>query len=375
MPDGRASGPLAGYRVVDVCRAGPGRWASGILADYGADVISIVDPGYARHQPEVDPAWKGFGQVNARNKRSILLDLKKQRDVEVAHALLAASDGVIESNRPGVAARLGIDYEAVRGINPRIVYVSLSAFGQHGPYAHVAAHDLAFQAVAGAVPLDESDVPFLPPINTADRNAAYFGAMALLMALLERERSDRGQYVDVSFTDVAVQIPPGRMPEEALRGAHPAYNLYETKDHRYLALAIREPAFWKRFCDLIGRREWAAHQRPEGPLREEMFEFVRELFKTRPLSEWVEILRREDIAFGPVNRTVEELAADPQLAEREMLRGTVDPITGETSVEPGLALKFSRTPGAIARDRTVMGSDTEEIIEELGLGQSADARV
>jgi crotonobetainyl-CoA:carnitine CoA-transferase CaiB-like acyl-CoA transferase len=371
----RAPGPLAGYRVVDVCRAGPGRWASGILADYGADVISVVDPGHAANQPKVDPTWKGFGQVNARNKRSILLDLKKPRDVEVAHALLAVSDAILESNRPGVATRLAIDYETIRGVNPRIVYVSLSAFGQHGPYAEIGAHDLSFQAVAGAVPLDEADVPFLPPINTADRNAAHFGAMAVLMALLEREQSDLGQYVDISFTDVAVQIPPGRMPEEALRGAHPAYNLYETKDHRYLTLSIREPAFWKRFCDLMGRPEWSSHQRPDGQLREEMFEFVRSFFKTRPLSDWIDILKREDIAFAPVNRTVEELAADPQLAEREMLRETVDPVTGETSLEPGLALKFSRTPGVIVRDRTVMGSDTEDILEELGLGQSADARV
>ena len=290
------AGPLSGFRVIDACRAGPGQLATGILGDYGADVVTVVEPGLS--------ARRGGAQapeavrLNRRNKRSIHLNLRGAEGLEVFYRLARGSDAMLESNRPGVVKRLKIDYDTVKAINPRIVYCSLSGFGQYGPYASIAAHDLSYQGVAGMIPLDEDDTPRFPPYNQADLNAAYFGAMALMMGLLDRSKRGQGQYIDVAFTDVAVTIPPGRMADPGLRGRYPAYQTYETRDGRYLTLSTREPWFWERLCKLIGREDWLPHINPEGALRDEMFASFRDFFKGRTLAEWMVALKAADLQFG-----------------------------------------------------------------------------
>lgn len=360
------SGPLTGFKIVDACRARPGQWATGFLADYGADVISIADPGYAAKRAEGSVVTQPLGKINGRNKRSILLNLRQESAREVFFELIRQADAFLESNRPGVAKRLGIDYESLKAVNPSIVYCSLSGFGQYGPYAMIPAHDLAFQAVAGMLPQDEIGKPLMPGLNHSDLYAARFAAMALLMGLLERSRSGEGQYIDVSFTDVSVTVPPGRRPDEGLYGRYPMYNIFETKDGRYIALAIREQWFWERLCKLLGREDYIPHSRPEGSLRDEMFAFFRAAFKERTLAEWQTALLEVDTEFAPVNRTMEEMLADPQLKAREMVLEFTDPLTGEPTYEAGFPLKFSRTPGALRRGPTVMGADGDEILAGLG---------
>jgi crotonobetainyl-CoA:carnitine CoA-transferase CaiB-like acyl-CoA transferase len=344
--------------------------ATGLLADYGADVISVMAPGYADSRSAGGAARRELGRVNARNKRSLLLDLKNPAGQQVLYRLVKDADGIMESNRPGVARRLGIDYDRLRIVKPDIVYCALTGFGQTGPYARMAAHDLSFQGVAGTIPVDENGIPSVPSINTADRNAAYFGAMAMLMALLERSRSGKGQFIDVAFTDVTVQVPPGRMPDEMLNGAYPCYNLYETADGRWLNLSVREPIFWERLLSLMGKPEWLGQIRPAGPLRDEMFAFFASFFRSRTLDAWIETLREADIEFGPVNRTLTELAADPHLRARDMVLEAVNPVNGERTCEPGLPLKFSRTPGAIQRGPTLMGLDTDGVLRGAGYGDA-----
>jgi crotonobetainyl-CoA:carnitine CoA-transferase CaiB-like acyl-CoA transferase len=361
---------LAGFQIVDVCRAGPGRIATAMLADYGADVITVVQPGYAESRARGGPANSELGRINHRNKRSLLLDLKTDDGLATLFTLIKHADAMVESNRPGVAARLGIDYERVKQANPSILYVSLSGFGQDGPYARVPAHDVSFQAVAGSVPLDESGVPFMPPLNVADRNAAHYTAIAVLLGLLERSRSNDGQYVDASFVDVSIQIPPGRMRDDMLHGMYPGYNIYETADGRYLSLSIREFPYWERWCRLIGHEEWIQNIRPDGELRAEMFAEMRRVMKQRTLTEWMPIMLDAEMEFGPVNATVDQLASDPHLAARGILRRGVNPVSGETPIEAGPGLHFSRTPAQIWREASLMGVDTDPILDQLSEEQA-----
>jgi crotonobetainyl-CoA:carnitine CoA-transferase CaiB-like acyl-CoA transferase len=363
-------GPLSGFRIIDVCRAGPGRIATAILADYGADVITVVQPGYAESRARGGAGNTELGRINHRNKRSVLLDLKTGDGRDALFTLVAAADAMVESNRPGVAARLGIEYEHIKELNPSIVYVSLSGWGQDGPYARVPAHDVSFQAVAGSVPLDEDGVPFMPPLNVADRNAAHYAAIAILTGLLERSRSEDGQQIDVSFVDVSIQIPPGRMRDDMLHGVYPGYNIYETADGRYLSLSIREFPYWERWCELVDHKEWIPHIRPEGELRDTMFAEMRSVIKGRTLAEWMPILLEAEMEFGPVNASVDELVSDPQLAARGILRRGYNPVSGETPLEAGPALRFSRTRADIWREATVMGHDTDVILSQLAKGES-----
>ena len=358
------AGPLEGFRVIDVCRAGPGQQATGVLADYGADVVTIVEPGYfsRRSIAGAEPV----AEINRRNKRSLFLNLRAPGAADVFLRLAKESDAILESNRPGVVKRLGIDYEAVRAVNPSIVYCSLSGFGQYGPYSSIAAHDLSYQGVAGMVPLMEDDVPRFPAYNQADLNAVWFGAMSILMGLLARSKGAPGQYIDAAFTDVAVTIPPGRMDDEGLRGHFPLYQIFETKDGRYLTMSTREPWFWDRLCQLAETQDWIPHINPKGALNEEMFSFFREFFKGKSLQEWMVVLKDHDVQFGPVNRTVEDLRADPHLQAREMVIEVEDPRDGTKLHQPGFALKFSDTAAELKWGPTLMGSDTPAIFEELG---------
>ncbi len=362
------AGPLEGFRIIDVCRAGPGQLATGLLADYGADVVTIVEPGHAERRAAGGEVAESAG-INRRNKRSLALNLRAPGALEVFFKLAHEADGLLESNRPGAVKRLGIDYSAIRSVNPGIVYCSLSGFGQKSPYSAIAAHDLSYQGIAGMLALDKTDVPQFPPYNQADMNASWFGAMALLMGLLGKSKIGEGQYIDVAFTDVAVTIPPGRMADLGLQGHDPTYHVYETADGRYVTLSTREPWFVERLCRLVGREDWIGPGRTEGPLREEMFAFFRRYFLEKTLAEWTEILAENDIQFGPVNRTVDEMRSDPHLQSRDMVLEVQDPRTGAPRYEPGFALKFADTPAGLRWGPSIMGSDTNAILGELGYGE------
>ena len=365
------AGPLEGFTIIDLCRTRPGQMTTGLLADYGADVVTVVEPGYAQRRASGQGADPARWMVNMRNKRSLNLNLRASGAHEVFFRLAKAADAVLESNRPGVVTRLGVDYEAVKKVNPGIIYCFLSGFGQDGPYAGRAAHDLSYQGISGMLPQDQDGVPFVPAYNQADINASWFGAMAILMALVSRGKSGRGQYIDVAFCDVSVTIPPGGLDDWSLRGGHPAYNVYRTQDGRYLTLSIREPWFWERFCRLIGKEEWIPHENPEGSLRDEMFAYIRDLVAQRTLDEWLEALEENDQQFGPVNASIEEVARDPHLRARNMVLEVDHPVTGKKRYEAGFGMKFSRTPAELRRGPTLMGSDTGDILTELGYDSDA----
>lgn len=361
--------PLELFQIVDVSRTRPGWRASGILADYGARVITVVEPSYA--PPFLTLAGKPVAGnfANLRNKRSIFLNLRSASGLGIFLRLAQHSDAILESNRPGVAQRLGIDYESVREVNPAIVYCSLSGYGQFGPYRDIPGHDLSYQGVGGMLPLDEFDRPYMIPYPLADLNAIWNTAIAILIGLLSRAGTGVGQFIDVAYSDSAVSLPDHSLAE-TLRGRYPCYNLYETKDGEFITLSIVEPLFWERLCHIIDRPDWIPHQYPQEPMKEEMFAFLRQTFRSRTREDWIAILRRGDTQFGPVNRTVEAIANDPHNRARGSVVEVASPVTGRKTLEPGFALKFSQTPAAVWYEPTLMGSETQEILEELGYSGS-----
>lgn len=369
------SGPLQGFTIIDICRFGPGRSAAGLLADYGADAISIVEPGFSQRTTLGFPAESATGPSTARNQRSIFLNLKAEGALEVFYRLAKKADALVESNRPGVAARLGIDYDSVRRVNPSIIYCSLSGYGQHGPYRDLPAHDLNFQAVGGMLPLDSSGHPTMPAYNTADENAIWNTALAVLIGLLSRARTGKGQFIDVSFSDGAIELPPGGFGASTLRGDLPGYYFYECQDGEYITLGMVEPWFWERLCKALGREDLIPHQKPEGPFHDEVFRSFRQAFKTRPRDEWFRILQEADVPVAPLNRTTEAVVNDPHNRARGSVIELRHHSTGEKVYQPGFALRFSDTPAVLRWGLTPEGSHTQEVLRDLGYSPAEISRL
>ena len=352
------SGPLEGFQVIDVCRYGPGRWASGLLSDYGADVISVIEPGFS----DRSSGQSGKGTATPRNRRSIFLNLRAEGSRDIFYRLAKISHAILESNRPGVAQRLGVDYESVRTVKPDIVYCSLAGYGQEGPYRLLAGHDINYQAIGGMVPQDREGRPIMPHHNDADSNVAWNGTIALLMGLLHHAKTGHGQFIDVAFSDSVIQLPPGG----EMRGDHPAYNIYECKDGEYISLGTIEPWFWERLCQVMGREDLIPCQRPEGILGKEVMAFFRETFKTRTQAEWFKLLSEADIVASPIHRTTEAVVNDPHNRARNIILEVEELGTGKKRPQAGFALKFSDTPATLRWGLTPEGGHTREILGELG---------
>jgi crotonobetainyl-CoA:carnitine CoA-transferase CaiB-like acyl-CoA transferase len=361
------SGPLVGFKMIDVCRYGPGRWASGLLADYGADVISIIEPGFS------DRSSGQVGKVPStpRNRRSLFLNLRSEGSLDVFYRLVKMSHAVLESNRPGVAKRLGIDYESIRIVKPDIVYCALAGYGQEGPYRLLAGHDINYQAIGGMVPQDREGRPMIPHYNDSDNNVAWNGAIALLMGLLHHAKTGQGQFIDIAFSDSVIRLPPGG----EMRGDYPAYNVYECKDGEYISLGSIEPWFWDRLCRFVGREDFIPCQKPEGALGEKVMTFFRKTFKTKTQAEWFKLLSEVDIEVSPIHRTAEAVVNDPHNRARGIILEVEEFGTGKKRSEVGFALKFSDTPATLRWGPTLEGGHTREILGELGYGEAEVAEL
>lgn len=374
---------LEGITILDLTQNSPGQSACSALADLGASVIAVGRPGYGKA--------RGFARAWSvgRNKRSILVDVKDPRGKEIFHRLARGADVVVEGFRPGVTDKLGIGYEDLRRLRPDIIYCSLSGFGQDGPYRDVPGHDPQYQAISGALPLDEQGRPFLPTTNWADRQACMNVQVAVLVALLVRERQGGGQYIDVAISDSMTTVPqeesvghplveriltggpPGSEapPSKFLQGKFPCFKVYECGDGKYLSLGIIEPWFWERLCKHFGKSEWISHQEDEGPLRDEMFAFFRQAFKSKPRDEWYRILSSPEVdtQVSPVNIGY-EVIGDPHVRAREAVIEVETP-GGRKMWQVGFPFKMSVTRGQVWRSVTVAGQDTVAILEGLGYAE------
>lgn len=355
----------------------PGPYCSMMLADLGAEVIKVEEPRLGdptRHSPPmIDGQSAAFFQVN-RNKKSIAVDLKQPAGRDIFLKLASRADCVLEQFRPGVVDRLGINYAAVAELNPRIVYCSLSGFGQDGPHRQRSGHDLNYLALSGVLGLtaDETGKPVIPGVQVADLAGGMVAAFAILAALLARARTGRGQYIDVSMFDVMLSMLPvpaahhfaGKTIEVGgkyvLSGAYPFYNVYETSDGKFMTLGALEPKFWANFCRKVEREDLIPRQFDSGPARENLFSEVRQIFKSRRLEGWVERMRDADCCCEPV-LSLREAFDHPQTRAREMILG------GTKTNSLGFSYKMSDTPPRCVSQPPTLGEDNDELLATIGM--------
>ena len=386
--------PLEGIRILDMSRVAPGAYATMILGDLGAEVIKIeqaYDPGNPPVGSGVSPMMGEEGEREAayqalnRNKKSIVLNLKAEEARQIFYQLAREADVIMEVFRPGVVKRLGVDYETISKINPRIIYCSLTGYGQDGPYQDLPGHDLNYISLGGALSMigPAKGPPSIPLNLVADyAGGSFHVVMGILAALVAREKTQKGQYVDISMMDgVLSQLTliaidyfyQGIIPqrgESFLCGGVPQYNVYETKDGKYISLGCLEHHFWENLCRVLGREDFISYDydKLEGEKREEIFAFLRQTFLTKTRDEWFELFRDKNIAVGKVY-TIDEAFNDPQVLHRQMIVEVPHPSLGKVK-QVGIALKLSDTPGEIRSTAPVLGQHTDEILQQLGYNKS-----
>jgi crotonobetainyl-CoA:carnitine CoA-transferase CaiB-like acyl-CoA transferase len=357
-----------------------------VLGDLGADVLRVEEPGggrmaLARAGKVSESEARRRSAFNAlnRNKRSIALNLKSPDAQNVLHGLVKDADVFVEGFRPGVVRRLGCDYDTLSALNPRLVYCSLSGYGQDGPYSGLVGHDINYISVGGALGIigSEDGPPVIPYNIIADyAGGGFHAATAILAAVLAREHTGRGQYVDVAMSDgVAYMLASlmsdyftsGAVPQRGvmgLNGGAPYYNVYECRDGRYLSIGCIEPWFWHTLCSALGREDLFAGQFDTERVEEVKSE-LRSIFLTRDCDEWWEMLSGIDnIAVAKVS-TLDEVAQDPQNLHRRMVieAGTLE---GETVRQVGIGPKLSDTPGTVRSLGATVGQHTDEVLAGLG---------
>jgi crotonobetainyl-CoA:carnitine CoA-transferase CaiB-like acyl-CoA transferase len=371
--------PLHGVRVLDLTRLLPGPVCTLHLADLGADVIKIEDTGagdYARTLGAKPGATSAFFRMVNRNKRSVALDLKDARGRDAFLALARRADVVVESFRPGVVASLGVDYDAVRAVRPSIVYASITGYGQTGPRARAAGHDINYLGYAGV--LDQTGTrggrPALSNLQIADLlGGALTAAVAILAAIIGAQRTGRGRYVDVAMADGALAHnifalhaleQAGRtMPrgEDLLTGGVPCYGVYPTKDGRWLAVGALEDKFWRTVCATIGRPDLVAGQLAVGDEGARVRAELDAVFGARTLADWVARFDGVDACVTPV-ATLDEALRDEQFAARGMVVTGAD---GAHSYAPPWTI--SGHGFRVARDAPTQGEHTAEVLREAGI--------
>ena len=375
---------LEGIRIIDMARLGPGPHCSQILADMGADVIRVEAPD-PKEGPRAGRMIKLPGDAAIRrNSRSISLNLKTEEGKQIFFELAKTADVITEGFRPGVVKRLGVDYEAVKAVRPRIVYASLSGYGQEGPYSSYVGHDINYQGITGMLDMTgERDGPPMIPGNTIADNAGggMNAAISILAALLSRERTGAGQYIDMAMVDGLVtmmffpieeHLTTGAVPHRSgtiTTGLYPWYSIYETKDGRYVSVGAIEPWFYENLCRLLELEELIPHQYGDDAKQEEVFAAFREKFLTKTRDEWVELLMPGETCVGPV-LAIDEVVKDPHLRHREMIVD-VEEEGGGTRTQVGVMAKLSETPGTIRTPGPEVGQHTPEILSELGYDEPA----
>jgi crotonobetainyl-CoA:carnitine CoA-transferase CaiB-like acyl-CoA transferase len=373
--------PLEGIRVLDLTRLLPGPYCTLLLADFGADVIKVEDPNggdYARwYDPKVDEQSAIFHSLN-RNKRSITLDLKSEKDKEVFIDLIRTSEVVIESFRPGVMDRLGLGYEELKKQNSKLIYCAITSYGQTGPYAKEPGHDINFLSYSGLLHLqgEPNGKPLISSVQIGDLGGgSLMATIGILVSIIEAKKSGNGQFVDISMLDGMVSWMQTILPdywttnqlpnrgELTLNGGKACYEVYRTKDNRFLSVGALEFKFWKNFCQVIGREELI--EGLDEPIEEQrkMKEEIQASIEQKTLAEWLTLFEGIDACISPV-LTPEEMSTNPQIKHREMIEEIQHPSAGKLK-QIANPIKLSGQKFKLRRHAPRLGEHNVEIINEL----------
>ncbi|MEA2433044.1 MAG: hypothetical protein QOG54_501 [Actinomycetota bacterium] len=383
MTESSADRPLDGLKVLDLTRLLPGGYATLILADLGADVIKIEEPGkgdYIRWTPPIVGEFSASHIALNRNKRSVTLNLKRDEGAQIFRDLAKDADVVIESFRPGVLERLGLGWTALSDLNPRLVYCAISGYGQDGPRSQVAGHDANYIGYAGVLGIngEEGSRPVIPGVQIGDMAGGGMTAvMAILAALYRREATGRGDFCDVSMMDGAFSwlsihaaqfVATGDEPEREnmhLSGRYPCYRVYPAADG-WLSVGALEPQFWAALCNFLDRPDLLDDAFATGDRRDAVIADLSELFSSRTRAEWMEHLGELDVCVGPINSLAEALD-DEQIRARGMAFEADVPGAGAwTHVGTPVRLGDSN-PNEMRLPPPGMGEHTEEVLSALGI--------
>jgi crotonobetainyl-CoA:carnitine CoA-transferase CaiB-like acyl-CoA transferase len=378
---------LEGIRVIDLSLFLPGPLMTQFMADHGAEVIKVESLHEGEPNRGIGAKRDGVSVYFAnthRGKKSLALNLKDPAGVEVLMRLAQKSDVLVESFRPGVVDRLGIGYAQVAQRAPKIVYASIAAFGQSGPYRDLAAHDLATEAMTGVLSLNRGTDgrPAIPALPNADMLASMMTLSGVLMALYRRRETGRGDYLDMAMADCLLACLPNNMgtamterrqpdlKEERALGGNALYGIYETKDRDFVVLAGQEPKFARNLLEPLGRPDLVALcELPPGRGQDPVREFLASTFRTKTKAEWVDWFRGRDVAFAPM-RTLPEALEDPHFKARGMVQKDA---RGWDHL--GVPIRFQDEPGRPDFVPPAHGQHTSGILRSLGYADGEIAQL
>ena len=382
------AGPLDSIRVLSFGRVLGGPFAAMLLADLGAEVIKIETPGKGDSARDNEPFIKHlssyFLSVN-RGKKSITINYRNEKGIELLKRLISKSDILIENFKPGIMKKMGLAYEVVREINQKLIYVSISGFGQYGPNSHRPTYDMVAQGAGGTLSItgEEGRQPVRVGYSIGDMGAALFATNAALAALYEREHSGEGQHIDISMTDCQVALCENACARyfasgeiaKPIGGRHPIltpFQIFQTKTDSMIVVAHR-PKYWRKLCKVIGCEDLMNDSRFKAMEKRTknhkiLEEILNDIFKTKTRDEWFEIFEENNMIYGPMNN-IAEVVNDAHFNERNMFLEAKHSCIGKVKVV-GTPMKFSRTPCEIHKASPELGEHTEEILKEkLNLSQ------
>ena len=389
--------PLTGIRILDLTRAMAGPFCTMMLGDLGADVIKVERPGRGDESRGWGPPFVGepYGPYPGesayylsanRNKRSITVNLKEQKGVEIVRQLAAKADAFVENFRTGVLDGLGLGYDQLSSVNPQLVYCSISGYGRTGPYADRPGYDFVIQAEGGFMGITgpEEGPPFRVGVPIIDITAGMFSSTAILAALRARDTTGKGQLIDLSLLDTQVALLAnvasnylvGGQEPRRLGNAHPSitpYEAFRARD-RWFALAAANERQWSILCDVIGQPELRTDPRfADNNTRVKNRTVLREVldaaFRNQDADEWLEAFRRAGLPCGPIN-SIPEVFSHAQTEARDLIAGIQHPTAGTVQF-PGFPYKLSDTPASVRRPPPMLGEHTEEVLIDL-LGYSTE---
>lgn len=379
---------LEGLVILDLTRVLAGPYASMVLADMGAEVIKIEMPvkgDDARHfGPFIGSESAYFMSIN-RDKKSITLDLKKDKAKEIFKKMLETADIVMENYRPGTMEKLGLGYDVMKSINPKIIYAACSGFGSTGPYRFKPAYDIIVQGMGGLMGITghQGGEPTRVGASMGDITAGLFTAIGILTALHAREKSGLGQMIDISMLDCQVAVLENAIARYFVSGEvpvragnhHPSitpFDAFPTKKG-YIVIAVGNDVLWNKFCNAVKKPELIDdHRFVTNALRTKnrihMQDVLSKIFMQKSAVQWMDILEQAGIPCGPVNR-IDEVVNDPQIISRDMIVEVEHPVAGKLHM-PGTPIKLSETPGKIEMPSPLLGQHTDEILVRfLGLNE------
>ncbi len=375
--------PLQGIRVLDLTRVLSGPYCTMLLADYGADVIKIEPPKVGDDSRAFGPfigKESGYFMSLNRNKRSMVLNLKRKEECGLFKEMVSQADVVVENYRPGVMKKFGLDYGKLKKINPRLIYGACSGFGQTGPYRDKPAYDIIVQAMGGIMSLTgpENGEPTRVGASVGDVTAGLFTAYGIMVALFNRERTGEGQMVDVGMLDCQVAVLENAIARYVTSGINPVpignrhptvtpFSAFTAKDGNVIVSAAND-RLWKKLCDVLECTDLANDEQFFSNAKrtenvKELTIILNAIFKDKTINEWLQVLEKAGIPCAPIN-TIGRVVNDVHIQAREMIVEIEHPVAGKLKM-PGLPIKLSKTPGGIEHPAPLLGQHTKEILNEM----------